>query len=869
MARHPKSHLIVAVALALTCTGTAVAESYFDNALRIARMVHDEVLVARLLAIRARGKDVPPAEISAVVAAFDHVSMPDAAVEFLRERIARYPGEIHTRIMLARLYARNGDSKLAVEAWKDQVRSFGDHGLTPDDTQTYARDLSRVGDLDGAYALLEPLKTSMPLTATSYWSDLALLAWNREDEPTALLAYSNLYRMSPGSPGTAFRLTTLLTAANRYDEARDVALAELRRPGGDPGAVLFLAHLRASRGEWRSVKSILEVVDLVPSTIHLRPDYIQLRADCLKQLGDLEGAWQAYLAVLALAPDDPTARANVLWTAVERSDDRQIQARVEAWGATARSQPVLWAPMATGLARIGRHAEAIVYLRLQLATQRHDPRTLLDLSESLGKIGRETLSSYIRRRVIPRFRRTAAATLRSGAPRNGDDLHLVEAVIPNLQERAGTPMADRWIKLLAKRSRGRADLDELSADFYLSTDRPEFARRFVHQHGLLKHRLTLALLDDDRTEIRNVLAQRGDLGSEPHVHGLLALDRDHEAAGVIGETLARDPNTRDEPALRSELERFAERHRPNLRAGASYVHVTGLDIYGPTAGAAHDGLGGRIMYDASGVRMTDRSQLLAGERYEASAGVVARYTSARGVTDIGVGASYQQEQGTPVGRAVIFDQRLLTSRLGLTTELRHGSVIEDTSFLRALGVRNSASIGLRYDWPHFYAAGEIEGREDQTRRYQHLAWDVVGSAEAGVKLLTREPHLSIGAQGQVSRRDNRTNLPADSLAAFSPGVSLDRALPPSFELVGGVVHFSRGDFSERYRPDRAPFPRYDCEAAIGAITPATSTAVHVLCGISVRAAGGYTSFVAFYNRSVAGVANAENAALSLSHTVSF
>ena len=96
--------------------------------------------------------------------------------------------------------------------------------------------------------------------------------------------------------------------------------------------------------------------------------------------------------------------------------------------------------------------------------------------------------------------------------------------------------------------------------------------------------------------------------------------------------------------------------------------------------------------------------------------------------------------------------------------MRAGARIEDTSFLRVLAVRNSISLGLRYDTTHFYAAGELEGREDQTRRYEHLAWDALVSAETGIKILTREPQVSVGVQSQVSRRETRTGLPQDALA---------------------------------------------------------------------------------------------------------
>jgi hypothetical protein len=222
-----------------------------------------------------------------------------------------------------------------------------------------------------------------------------------------------------------------------------------------------------------------------------------------------------------------------------------------------------------------------------------------------------------------------------------------------------------------------------------------------------------------------------------------------------------------------------------------------------------------------------------------------------------------------VARGALFDQRLLSRRLGLTSELKVGQRIDDTSLLRLSAVRNAAVLGLRYDEHRWYASVDLEGREDQSRHYEHLAWDVVESAEAGVKILTREPQLSVGAQAQASQRDTRSDLPPSVSALLLPRIDRVRALPPSFQLAGGVVHLSRGDFLERYRPDRAPFPRYDCEAAVGVLFPDTDTAFHVLCGVSMNAPGGYSSLLAFYNRGIAGVRNNENAEVALSYTIPF
>jgi len=847
-------------------------------------MLHDDRLVARLLAMHGIGKSASEADLVAVIDANEAAGTPQLAVDFLRTRIHLYPDDKRSRVLLARLLARMGQSRDAVAVWRQQVDRFGADALSMDDVLRYARDLSRIGDVDAAYAVLLRVQPRAPADDAAYWTDLATLAWERDDTQTALVAYERVYRLEPKTMHAGVRLMTLLANAKRRDDAVRIAMAEHER-SGDPNPVLFAAHLLATDGDWAGLWSVIREAERAPGSLHTRPEYFVLKGDAAKHLGDVTEATKAYAQALALSPGDPYIRASALWTAIERGDQRQIRTYVEHFGHGARDEAALWLPMAHGLASIGRPREAVVWFSFQLRSTPRDARLLLDLSDALSMVGRDALSGELRRRAMTQLPREIASAVHS-REKTEDQRQLVESAALVLRETSGVPRADTWMSALlvppharaSALSGGRSGLraprtdEEIAVDWYLATGRPEHARRILARTApetLRKHRLALALVDNDPTQMKALLASDSSGSAEDRAHALVELERGREAMTVMREDLARAPNGPDAPAMSGELAKLALVHRPNVRVGGVYEHITGLDVAGPALAASHDGLGGRLTYSASASRMFDRGGLLLmpTARDEAELGALLRVSSVAAVTDLSAALDYQAD--APVGRAGLFDLRRVGRRFSVITEVRAAARIYDTSFLRVAAVRNSGSVGVRYDQPRWYATAELEGREEHTRGYQHLAWDAVATAEAGVKLVTREPHVSIGAQVQASERAYPTRLPGDVTRLVSPNVDLVRALPPSFQLVGGVIHVSRGDFYERTRPDRAPFPRYDCEAALGALMPDTDTALHVLCGASARAPGGYATLLAFYNRGVAGIRNNENAELALSYTVLF
>lgn len=852
--------------------------SSFNEALRIARMLNDDHIVATLLARRGLMKGATDEDLAAVVRAYETTGTPQKGVEFLRERIKRFPTEVHPHVLLATLLARSGDSARAVVVWREILKRFGKGALSLDEAHAYARDLSRTGDIDGAYAVLVGLSEKAPPDAKDYWIDLGTLAWERDDDAVATLAYDKLYKLDPTTLHVAARLLALWADAGRYDDALKLALAERHR-SGELQSVLFVAQLHAATSDWANVKATLDAAEKEPKPegapdLRQSEPFLMLRGDSSKNLGDGKGADEAYRRALGVSPTSPLVRANVLWSAIERGDTRRIRQLALAWRGASLNEEEMWAPMSVAFAKLEMVREALPFFERRVRANPRDGRVLLELADVLLMGERHALAQDLRRRAVILLRADAKKALQAKKP-TLDELHVVESTAAVVRERSGNVQGEKWLAAMRASNPGFRGQEDTALDWYLATDRAGYARRLLGAmkapgKDLRKYRLAIAMHDEDPSAVSALLAASSGFSPDERMHAAILLGDDRGAARAIGDGLAPGGTIADEPAMRQELARISYLHRPNVRATGTYLHVTGLDVVGGQASVSHDALHGRLIYSAAAVQMNDRSGFLdvPGPVNEAEGGALYRRATLRSVTEVGAAFNYQDE--TPIFRGALFHQRQLTKRLGLTTELRVAQRIDDTSFLRLAAARNAAVLGVRYDERRWYASAEIEGREDQTRRYQHLAWDVVASAEAGVKILAfGEPQLSVGVQAQASERDNRTDLPSSVASLVPPRADLARALPPTFQLIGGVIHLSRGDFLERYRPDRAPFPRYDCDAALGTLFPDTDTALHVLCGVSVRAPGGYTSLLAFYNRGIAGVKNNENAEVALSYTIPF
>ena len=97
-------------------TGGAASSttSAFGNALRLARMLNDERVVATLLSGRAMSPGATKGELAEMVDSLEAIGEPDRAARLLEQRLRHFPGEDDTLVQLAGLLTRSGRAKEAI-----------------------------------------------------------------------------------------------------------------------------------------------------------------------------------------------------------------------------------------------------------------------------------------------------------------------------------------------------------------------------------------------------------------------------------------------------------------------------------------------------------------------------------------------------------------------------------------------------------------------------------------------------------------------------------------------------------------------------------------------------------------------------------
>jgi len=870
----------------------SLLEGAYGNALRLARELNDDVLVASLLSERALDPSATRAEVVAVVDAFETLGDLQRAVTFLKQRVHLFPAERDTRVELANVYARAGDAKGSIAVWKE-IEARGAPLLTTTEAEAYARELAATGDSPEAYRVLKSAAPRAPPDAKDFWNDLATLAWNLDDTAEALVAYRVVCAHKFGFEGAVQRLMQLATEAGAVDEAIAAGLDQFRAEG-DTSALLETARLEQEKGDWKGVMHTLDLAESRAGAEFARKqEFWLLRAEAFSRLGNAAMAKQAYWNVLAIDPSSVAAQAALLWDALDRNDNAALRRYVDQWRAGAEGSVELWAPYAVGLDRLGRTSEAIPFFFRHFNAEPTDYLFALEFADALERVGNAGLSARLRRYAVGRLQHDSLADLKK-SNLTLDERQVLEETATTKRQFSGVETGERWFHAIQAAPGPFANDISFALDWYLSEDRVDSARHLMDStrrspNGatLDKYRLSIALADDDFSAIGSLLATASGIEPDARIDALVALDRDRLAGAEILDALDRGAPESDE--LKEKLIQIRDRHAPMFRVGGTYVYIGGLDVYGPVAGAAVDWGNARIVYSASAVQMQTpgysasaaetqtSNELLAlpAPVDEVEAGAVARFTSERGATELGAALNVQparsSQAATVIPKATFFDERLVTDVFGVTIQAVVDDKIEDTSLLRVGALQSRLELGLRADFARsWYTSVSVHAREDYTRLFQPVGTETGEELEGGYKIVTHEPEWDVGLQGIAVQRENVVNLPASLQVILPPTPDLALYIPPTYELVSVVTHLTRGDFWQRYRPDKTAFPRYDCEAALGILFPDLDGAYHVQCSVSALVTrGGYVSAIGFFNRNVAGIGNQTNAEATVSFTQPF
>ena len=721
---------------------TAVA-----NALRLARLLNDNRVLADLLEQTASRLGATMGELADAVAALEEVGEPTRARRLLQARLQRSPGDAAARVALAELLVRMGQSADAVTVFRALETREGGPGLGPEQADEYARALCRTGDAPQALRVLSESRFRASDGVPNFWDDLASLAWQLGHATEALEAHRRLWAAHDRRHVVAARLVQLAREAGATDEANAVGLEDFG-VNGEASSLLEVAQSQSDAKDWAATERTLSLADPARDEFGKSETYWTLRGEVAARRGDSKAARTAFEAALAIEPGASGPKSALLWAAIDQDDGASLRTYVTRWRSIAPLEEPLWEPFAIALDRLGLTREALTFFARQQSKGGGDPAFELEFAEALDRSGYGTLAFRVRRSIAAALRALVSSPAPGDPGAAADERHLVEEAISDLRATAGRVIAERWTQAMRRSGRWLdASGDALVIDECLADERFDCARALLARNRGARDsrwngfRLQLALADDDAATLHDLLAKPDRIDNEARIDALVALEDDPGAASAIGDALAsRDdvapPGGELEATWLQTAAEIRLRHAPGVRAGATYEFVDGLDAWGPDVGALVDGGPARWILTASGRQMgvRDGSLRLGGTVQEGSALVVARVSNPRGVTELGAGANIQPTTGLP--RLSFFDERLITASLGSTLQIAVDDAIDETGLLRVAAAQSIAEAGLREDDGPLYAQLDVHAREDHTRHFNHLAFEVGEVAEAGVKILS-------------------------------------------------------------------------------------------------------------------------------------
>jgi cytochrome c-type biogenesis protein CcmH/NrfG len=231
----------------------------------------------------------------------------DAARAFAlcRGRVKEAPGDPDAHRHLAVLLAMDGATKPAVASAKRACE------LSPDDPRCWC-DLGRVyaiaGDFENA-SLAFSEAIVIDVRFADAWHNLGIACRKLGKRQEAFTAFRNALLIDPTRAETYLSLATLLVDAGQFEDALEALERAAKHDPAMPKARIRLANRLSQK---RNVKRAEKLFRL---SLGMDPDHIEGwlgLARTLEDLGEAEGARDAYLNVLRRRPDHALALGNFL-----------------------------------------------------------------------------------------------------------------------------------------------------------------------------------------------------------------------------------------------------------------------------------------------------------------------------------------------------------------------------------------------------------------------------------------------------------------------------------------------------------------------------------------------------------------------------
>lgn len=774
-------------------------------------------LAARLAQTRA----LAPGELDALAYLHATRRSPLALVDFLEQYLLRHPAHREAWRMLAETHERLRDFDAAARTWERMTPRL----VAPVESAVRQAALLRAAARpEQALARLRLAEGQATRSDSAYWRLRGDLAWEQSSPVEAAHAYELVRGANGGDALVAERL--IHSYHERGEPALAIAMAkQAYERRGEERWLLLAMDAAAQALLWSELRSLADSAQREEHRFAESEMYWLLQAHLAKHERRAEDAQRAYDAALKVNPSSPSARIGALWLGIERDDRQRLAQHLDQWRQDAALEPSYWAPFAVGLLSLGRVSESLPWFGRRAQQRPDDLLWLSSYAHALARAGKPTQSRRLRAHLHAALqRRVGRADGEGGGP--DDQLLLTHAAL--VQEFEGARAGEQLLRALLLQGADDAAVREMAIASHLARGEYEAARRWLpHTDGERKQpppwqRLALALAQDDKAAIAQVLAEGGEeLSAQDRVAALRRTGRDEEALVLAQRTVAE----RDGPAARALQGHIDE--LAALRASALAVQhdarrlgelrISRTQVSGSVA---VDGGRAGAQLDFNQLRANGDELADVGDEHDVS--VQYEHPVGEGRMRVVVGTNQRADDPVAYGRyewtAPLWTDT--TARLDLSVN----GVTDESAALRAVGTRDRLAGAIAVQLTDTESArAEVAAQRFQTRDGHVLGKGYRIDAEVGSTLSREAPLWQLRLQGSVQKNDVRDTLPAGlARTVLSPAMEMESVLADRYATLGAGTTLRIGP---AHGSTRQSFAQLD--AWVGKVWPDARAAYHL------------------------------------------
>ncbi|PKO94712.1 MAG: hypothetical protein CVU16_01250 [Betaproteobacteria bacterium HGW-Betaproteobacteria-10] len=711
----------------LTVAKRTQADLAWQAVLRLAPGLFNDPALIAALHYQLSKQPGNPALLKELIATYERNGDPQSALNYLH-RHSGPNGTPETLELMAELADRAGQPETAIKAW---LRLFQTESqITAPRAVKAAVLLMLQGRGEEALHWLTQAQNQAGHESEAdleFWRLTGQLALWQQNDPQAILAFTQLIDSGKAEISDFDRLVQLLTDTHPSEAARVAAHAWARFD--QPQHLIHALNLYIVRNQWAEMGALLKQLDSSPQASHhalapLRrnPEFLRLAGTYHQNMGNLAQARLDFEAGLMLAPDLAAMQQALLWLFIDSNDAvslrRVLASREQVW----RTDSAMHDALASAYQALSLPQVALArYLTPRISGHQNDFLWLMNYADALDQNQQADRAWRLRRHLLSRQWQEAARTSLPGKGR--PTLHevrqrlLTEPELDQVRRIART-------RLLLTQHPGDVGLDALRELLRLDRDAEknysnaaaemtigwlQDAGEYNAERGFLFHQyarsqskranrplwaeITVALAEDDKSATGQLLDTFGE--SLPRYDRINAARAVNDLRLVQSAAFETQNDQTDDAPLHMQLSDSLLEFSDHAGAGYTQRKLGGLDEQLLTT-HWHAAVDPKLSLDfafgqiARKDRDTAVIQNAPDERFSS---LKANWRHGDGATTLLAENRHSLASYTPL--QIEHEQRI-DNRLSLNFSLGTQLPSQETTILRIAGMKDRTSLGLRY-----------------------------------------------------------------------------------------------------------------------------------------------------------------------------